>query len=85
MKQTQNERILKYLLAGQIISQVTCLFFDPPILRLASRINDLKKEGNKIITIETYRKDKTVSPVAGYVLKKHFNKKIHREFFEVEE
>ncbi len=84
MKQSQAQRILKYLEAGQVISQINCLFFDPPILRLASRINDLKQDGHKIVTIETYRKDKTVSPVAGYVLKKFFDKKIHKEFFEVE-
>lgn len=82
MKQTQNKKVLKYLEAGQIISQINCLFFDQPILRLASRINDLKKEGHKIITIETYRKDKTVSPVAGYILKKYFDKNIHIKFFE---
>ena len=53
MKKKQTDRILEYIQENQSISQLEALR-DLGIMRLASRITDLKRQGYKIIsTTET--------------------------------
>lgn len=49
MKNTQNDKILEILKAGEIIDQYTALK-DYGIMRLASRIFDLRCAGHNIIS-----------------------------------
>lgn len=79
---SQTERILKQLEIGNVIGEIWGrTVADPFILRVASRINDLKNDGHKIVTIRKIRKDGSLSPTAEYVLKRFFDKNVHKEFF----
>ena len=49
MKQTQNERIIQYFIAHGSITQVDAMN-ELGIMRLAPRINELRKRGYKIIS-----------------------------------
>lgn len=70
-KQSQNKQILGYLQTGKTLSALQALTLFK-CMRLASRINDLRKDGHEIITDIIYQKDKHW---ANYKLIKPIKKK----------
>jgi len=77
----QNEQVLRRLQMSDIVTQVNCYCMEPAILRLASVIERLKKQGHEIVTIKVKRRDGLDSPTCGYILRQFFRKRLHREFF----
>lgn len=82
MKLSQTQRVLRQLELGNSIGSIWGILQDPPILRVASRIDELIKDGHKIVTIKKKRQDGSWSPTCEYTLLKHFDKKRHRRFFD---
>jgi len=78
---SQTERILKQLELGNVIGPIWGICAEPPILALRNRISELRREGLKIVSIKRSNKDGSLSPVCDYILKKFFDKNIHKEFF----
>jgi hypothetical protein len=56
-KQSQNKQILGYLQTGRTLSSLQALSLFR-CMRLASRINDLRRDGHQIITDIVYQNDK---------------------------
>jgi hypothetical protein len=70
-KQSQSQKILNYLQTGKTLSPLQALqLFN--CMRLASRINDLRKDGHEVTTDIVYQDDKRW---ANYRLMKPLGKK----------
>lgn len=70
-KQSQSQKILNYLRTGKTLSPLQALqLFN--CMRLASRINDLRKDGHEVTTDIVYQDDKHW---ANYRLMKPVGKK----------
>ena len=70
-KQSQNKQILGYLQTGRTLSSLQALTLFR-CMRLASRINDLRRDGHEIVTDIIYQDDKHW---ASYKLIKPIKKK----------